>query len=615
MSLPGEPARSRELVRLLQWLEGGHTHEADSAEGHMILRRAIDWAIRRVSEIEFYWTVKPYVDEIEKRLEEPLEVTPWRWIARRMRTSLRMALANGNSWLVLRLVLRSVLRHRKRMTDSSISETERRRELYLGVMESLKFISVLKRHRFNWSADELRRSMVIFAFDLAGVKLSFGPTGKPWAISAWEGNVPHIKVDPRRVFHAGWIMPGIMGPTLFHELFHLAAPAGRGLVRHGHVREELANRFAHNMSHPFPGIVHAAKTNADILMNGPVKLEEVMWATRRRMFTIRIPATRDYVKSHIVVQAPESFSPRALKIEGHPVEQDLRYLLLWATSSLIDFYPPHTSWSPPGTFQNALGRLSFQISDVMYYGVGNTALAMRGLAKCGVVDPRKWLPGRTSHYIRSVPEIDLGDCTIGGGRYLVAHREQGTIVFPKGHATSFHQLVAIEDGDGNLASAWAEAGKRGEAGPLLLPGDQRSVISSDWWSMSPDDWLDGPFDAWKDTIDKGFMGTPFSPSDLQHREWREELLILEIFQDHDSREPTRYWAEGETTHPAFRAHRITKLLLNHDKHRGSWKVAQEPIHSWAEELSDHPVLLRAVAYHRRDFRRMANPSESNPCRT
>ena len=43
----------------------------------MILRRAIDWAIRRVSEIEFYWTVKPYVDEIEKRLEEPLEVTPW----------------------------------------------------------------------------------------------------------------------------------------------------------------------------------------------------------------------------------------------------------------------------------------------------------------------------------------------------------------------------------------------------------------------------------------------------------------------------------------------------------------------------------------------------------
>ena len=77
LSLPGEPARSRELVRLLQWLEGGHTHEADSAEGHMILRRAIDWAIRRVSEIEFYWTVKPYVDEIEKRLEEPLEVTPW----------------------------------------------------------------------------------------------------------------------------------------------------------------------------------------------------------------------------------------------------------------------------------------------------------------------------------------------------------------------------------------------------------------------------------------------------------------------------------------------------------------------------------------------------------
>ncbi len=558
----------------------------------MMLRRVIDWATGRVANTGLYWTVKPYVDEIEERLEK----TTWRWFAGKVRTSVLVALSNGLGWLPHRLFFRSVLRHRKRMTDPSTCQAERRRELFLGVMACLKLLSANKGYRFNWSGHNQRRSRVPGILHSAGVKISHGQMVKPWAMSAWEGKVPHIKFDPHH------LLPASMSHTLFHELFHLSAPAGPGLERHGHVREVLAHRFAVEMSQPFPAVVHAGETNADILFDRAVHFEELLWATCKRMLVARIPITREWWKGHMVVQAPEDFSPRALEIDGHPAEQDLRHLLLWATSSLVDFYPPHASWSPFGDFPHAQGNLSFLSNDGLYYRVGTTAQALIGLAECGVLDPRQWVPGQTSHYTRDVPKMDVGGRTIGAGRSLVVHRQLASMNIPgSGDAViPYHHLTVVEDGDGDLASAWAEAAKRGEAGPLLLPRDRRLTISGDWWSVPNVAWLDGgPFDAWKDTIDKMFMGTPFSSSDLQRRATREELLLLEIFEDHDSGEPTLYWANGKTTHPAFRAHRMAELLLEHDRRRGTWKVAQEPVHSWAEELSDHPVLLRAAAEHRR----------------
>lgn len=374
------------------------------------------------------------------------------------------------------------------------------------------------------------------------------------------------------------------------------------------------------MSHPVPAVVHAAETSAEILMNSPVILEEVMWATRRRMFTIRFPVTPDkdaltrgivpeVVRGHIVAKAPEGYSPRALEVDGHESEQSLRDLLLWTTSSLIDYYPPHARWSPAGDYINDSGHLYFLTTEGLYYDVGSTARAWFALAKCGVLDSREWVPGRTNHYIRHVPAIELGGYTIGGGQYLVVHHQRATTTIPSDQAIQYHHLIAIEDGEGSLAGAWAQAAKGGETGPLLLPGDKHSAMSSDWWTMGPGDWLfDGPFDAWHELVDKKFMRTPFSADDFRRRERREELLVLEILEDHDSAEPTRYWVGGMTTHPAFRAHRITQLLLEHDRDHGSWKVAEEPIHSWAKELSDNPVLQRAVDHHRLWWSRYGNRS-------
>ena len=577
----------------------------------MMLSRAVDRLRARLIDTDTYWNVREFIEEFGVRLEErfadPPEFAPRRWAFLWIVAPLSKLVI----WPLFRTIYPEVDRHRARISDSSSSDLRRRRELFLGVMAGLRFGSIIKSNRFGWSDREgkLARRLVSFALHCAGMKINEAPVSH--AVSAWDGNVPNIYISPNVYGHGR----SNLNRTLFHELFHLSAPSGRGLCNSGHVKELLANRFATEMSHPIPAIVRAAETSAHALIHRGVNPEELMWATNRPMFSAIIPASREFamgyqvVRGHLVAPAPETFSARELWQDDIRVDQSPDNLLLWATA-LLDYYPPHVTWGPPGRFFDDLGDLYLLSREGLYYRVGKSTDAWLPLAEAGVLDFRGNDYEQVSYYTRNIPEINLGNCTIGGGHYLIVRHVGSSVSIPKSHEglNMYHHLLAIEDKDGYLTSAWSDAIRSGVAGPLISPEDRQEFNQShsfnDWWSVDDDEWFygrDSSFDTWQTFIDSKFMGIP-PRSEVRSRERVEVGLIALLLRDHDldhtSGDSVHDWAAGETWHPPIRAHRIAQLLLEHDKRRGSWIVRDEPIHNWAKELTDNPVLQKAVVEYR-----------------
>ena len=499
------------------------------------------------------------------------------------------------------ILLRKESRLLKRASAYEPDAPERRALLLSALVSGLRKTVAFRRLMFHW-ADNTRGIGALFFTEnvlvVLGLRLGLLDHRNPeLSSSAWtKGDAPEIcvntslfrdKVQRRHAVH--------------HELGHEILPHGRGRRRSGHAKEVLVDRFAMEMSHPLPAIIQYAETDAEAMMT-KYPSEEVMRTTSRQMFTVMIPVSGDYRRGRIILQAPASFSPSEdLKVHGDAIPQAWDDLVFWSKRGLVDFYPPQVSWVPSVTIWNDHGRLSFQTRDGLYYDVGDTINVWPLLMDAGILT---WGfaasgPQKEDFCFKHIPEVQIAGCTIGGGRYLIVHKRKWFAPVGTNEFNEMHVLLAIEDGDGSLLRAWGKAlGKRKPKwGPILPSSDPQRhddlKAFNDWWTY-PFNQREEVFDHWARMIEKKFCRS-VSEIGEKMRIRDESAVVFDLLAEHvgEWSGPTVASRRAHTTRTnGFVADSVEKKLKKYAELNGQWNPFVEPVHLWAKELADHPVMVQ-----------------------
>ena len=548
----------------------------------------IDRVFSKIIDTPLYWPVKT-VRSLLDRLTEARE----EWTGRLVSLRLRQFMGRCSVWMI-RLCTTvgepGVKRLWEKVADPDVPEQERRMALYSAVMATLRAVSTARRYQFHWTNRSRRNdqeNVVPLAFAAAGIhRAGLDNRTAQWALSHWgQGKGPEIMIHPKT------IGAGILNLGLFHELFHMTSPLGGGFCLNGNAMEILANRFAVEMAHPLPGLIHYAETDAKALINRTLDCTEVMRTTSRRMFHISVPATGDASKGSIVVQAGERF-PKWWDWGGNgdpPAWDDLAF---WSKPGLVDFRPPNIYPAPAHTLTGPGGFLNLQTKDGLYYAMPMHPKIWPLLAETGILSPEEFAGMALGNRIDQVGVKDIqgiemdGSTIISGGRYFILYMRRRGILFPSHLSLESYEVLAIEDEDDYLYHAWEKAlsGQRFRSGPLLPPGNpqrhEHLVPFNNWWSADQEG-REKAFDYWAEMVTDKFM-RGLTAQDEDERQTHEAMLILAMLSN-----------KGIMQQPAFGAQSVQDKLFEYGQRHGTFDPLSEPLHLWAGELADHPVMKEA----------------------
>ena len=437
----------------------------------------------------------------DKYLDLSERAKDWNW-RRSVHSSLRQSKEVRN-WINLRTWLRPVYRLKMvwRNFSSEFKARYRRRRLRALIWKGIE-------PEYRDLNEHFRPpGHLVQIFEAAGVKVAEFSDDEinVQAIASWEEDGANIWLQ-RRLKHSGG--RSLVNQALFHEEFHLTSNAEPGLCEEAtDPQEVLASRFARELYFPLPAAVQAAKTNIEILINADYPVEELLRATGRQAFVVKLPLASSRGRV-LIFQAPDSF----LRQE-YVAAESWDSIMAWAAAGEVR-RTLHSASSNPGFLSDpSSSYLNYLTNDGLYYGAPSADSVWDALVGSGLLDDLELGEVPVHYFSVTISDICVDHLTIRGGRYLVVSISAGMWDSARKDYAPFRILFVIEDEGGDLEMSWTTARWRGQSGPVLLPGD-----SSNHRQPSS-------FKEWRRSLEGRFFARP-SSADVEHRMRVEPLLKM-----------------------------------------------------------------------------------------
>ena len=382
------------------------------------------------------------------------------------------------------------------------------------------------------------------------------------ALSAWKDDTARIQVFPD-IDRAGL---GLTDFVLFHELFHLVSTVGAGLCANDHdLKEVLADRFATEMLYPLDKSVRCARKSADLFQKYGGPMSELLRATNRQAFVVNLPLGQENLGGNVTFQSPD-----ALALRSKPSGDYWDELLAWTESGGRQSFFEHSSITASATFPNDsfAHTVNFITKEGIYSSHLVEKLVPMELFTSRFFDHVSENVGPPSYSVWELPhDLHLGRFILRAGRHLVITTNNQIYLGRNKPLLTVKCMLAIEDRDGSLASAWEEAKLRGESGPLLPPADPEILTHI------------RSFEDWVRYIERKFLG-PASPttierikrreahatsvvaalSELEYDSWR--AILLEVFSKSATEWKIMDILVGSVAESASMGSTTAKIVLN-----------------------------------------------------
>ena len=419
----------------------------------------------------------------------------------------------ANVWLERKTRLKNVESHRRMALDTRLTMDIRRQELFRGVMAGLKA-------EFSGWIDFAERSPELdlrLIFEAAGVAVATrertpGDAKRTLADNLWK------KTDERPQIALNPLVQGkLVNLVLFHELFHLIHPAGRGHSDPDTPVEILANCFAREMLLPAPAVQNLLTANVEKFFHNSI--ESVLRHSRREVFEFTFE--RSSVGRHlseVVVQERPDFRDKYLR-----PSRDILSASLFGENCYVGRHPGGYNFSiAPDQQSTDAPILQFVTPDGLFYPMFDDESVRKALQDTIGFSPSVEGPFAVAVQIPKIHLKDMKkDIQIGGGQYFCLWARVLNIdIYRLGlDPRPRYHLIAIEDNDGSLDGRWLQnQAEDRPGGPLAFPADL------------VDDKRGASFEDWAVAVEESFLKPPSLNAMIEMRVWQAACISYRLFQ-------------------------------------------------------------------------------------